>query len=149
MLDLPRQKKRWFFRWWFTIPVFVLLIVAITGAVIFYKVKWDYEAQALQFDYTRLEAMESASVILDRHGVLLGKIFTQNRDQVSLEHLSPSLLDAVVAAEDARFYEHSGVDVRGVVRSLRKLARGHGQAGREHAHAAARTQHFPGAAPAE
>ena len=118
MLDLPRQKKRWFFRWWFTIPVFVLLIVAITGAVIFYKVKWDYEAQALQFDYTRLEAMESASVILDRHGVLLGKIFTQNRDQVSLEHLSPSLLDAVVAAEDARFYEHSGVDVRGVVRAL-------------------------------
>ena len=118
MLDLPRQKKRWFLRWWFTIPVFVLLIVAITGAVIFYKVKWDYEAQALQFDYTRLEAMESASVILDRHGVLLGKIFTQNRDQVSLEHLSPSLLDAVVAAEDARFYEHSGVDVRGVVRAL-------------------------------
>ncbi len=118
MLDLQRPKKRWFLRWWFTIPVCTLLIIAITGAVIFYKVKWDYEAQARQFDYTRLEAMESASVILDRHGALLGKIFTQNRDQVGFERLSPTLLEAVVAAEDARFYEHTGVDVRGVVRAL-------------------------------
>ena len=118
MLDLPRQKKRWFLRWWFTIPTVTLLIVAIAGAVVFYRVKWDYEAQAQQFDYTRLEAMESASVILDRHGALLGKIFTQNRDQVGLDQLSLSLQEAVVAAEDARFYEHSGVDVRGVARAL-------------------------------
>ncbi len=118
MLDLPRHKKRWFLRWWFTIPFFTLLLVAIVGAAIFFKVKWDYEAQARQFDYTRLDAMESASVILDRNGVLLGKIFTQNRDQVDLAHLAPTLLDAVVAAEDARFYEHTGVDVRGVVRAL-------------------------------
>ena len=118
MLDLPRQKKRWFLRWWFTIPFFTLLIVTIVGAVFFFKVKWDYEAQALQFDYTRLEAMESASVIFDRNGVQMGKIFTQNRDQVSLEQLSPALRETVVAAEDARYYEHSGVDVKGVARAL-------------------------------
>ena len=118
MLDLPRQKKRWFLRWWFTIPFFMLLIVAIAGAVVFFKVKWEYEAQAREFDYSRLQAMESASVILDRHGVLLGKIFTQNRDQVGIDQLSSALLEAVVAAEDARFYDHTGVDVRGVVRAL-------------------------------
>ncbi len=118
MLDLPRPKKRWFRRWWFTIPFFTLLIAAIAGLAIFLKVKWDYEAQANDFDYTRLEAMESASVIFDRNGVQMGKIFTQNRDQVSLERLAFTLREAVVAAEDARFYEHSGVDVRGVVRAL-------------------------------
>ncbi|MEO6738682.1 MAG: transglycosylase domain-containing protein [Chthoniobacteraceae bacterium] len=115
---MPRQKKRWFLRWWFTIPFFTLLVATIVGLVFFFRLKWDYEAQANQFDYTRLEAMESASVILDRHGALLGKIFTQNRDQVGLDQLSLSLLEAVVAAEDARYYEHSGVDVRGVVRAL-------------------------------
>ncbi len=118
MWDSNRPKKRWFLRWWFTIPVGTLVLLALAGAVIFYKVKWDYEAQALQFDYSRLEAMESASVILDRHGVLLGRIFTQNRDQVAVEQLSPTLIEAVVAAEDARFYEHTGVDVRGVARAL-------------------------------
>ena len=118
MLDLTRKKKRWFLRWWFTIPVFTLLIVGIAGAFVFFRVKWDYEDQAAQFDYTRLDAMESASVVLDRHGLLLGKIFTQNRDQVGFEQLSPALLEAVVAAEDVRFFEHTGVDVRGVLRAL-------------------------------
>ena len=50
MLDLPRQKKRWFLRWWFTIPFFTLLIVALVGGAFILKVKWEYEAQALQFD---------------------------------------------------------------------------------------------------
>ncbi len=118
MLDLNRPKKRWFLRWWFIIPVGTLLLLALAGAIVFYKVKWDYEKQAQAFDYTRLEAMESASAILDRHGALLGRIFTQNRDQVGYDQLSPTLLEAVVAAEDARFYEHTGVDVRGVVRAL-------------------------------
>ncbi len=118
MLDLPRQKKRWFLRWWFTIPFFTLLVVTIVAGAFLLKVKWDYESQALQFDYTRLEAMESASVIYDRKGVQMGKIFTQNRDQVTLDRLSPALREAVVAAEDARFYDHSGVDVRGVARAL-------------------------------
>ncbi len=118
MWDTNRPKKRWFLRWWFTIPVLTILLAAVVGAVIFYKVKWEFEAQAREFDYTRLEAMESASVILDRHGNLLGRIFTQNRDQVAFERLAPTLLEAVVAAEDARFYEHTGVDVRGVVRAV-------------------------------
>ena len=118
MWDSNRRKKRWFLRWWFTIPVCTLVLLALAAAIIFYRVKWDYEAQARQFDYTRLEAMESASVILDRHGALLGRIFTQNRDQVGFDQLSPTLLEAVVAAEDARFYEHTGVDVRGVARAL-------------------------------
>ena len=118
MLDLPRQKKRWFLRWWFTIPFCTLLIIAIVATVIFYKVKWEYEAQARQFDYTRLTAMESASVVLDRRGALLGKIFTQNRDQVDLTHLALTLREAVISAEDARFYDHTGVDVKGVVRAV-------------------------------
>ena len=118
MWDTNRPKKRWFLRLWFTIPVVTLVLLALAAAIIFYRVKWDYEAQARQFDYARLEAMESASVILDRQGALLGRIFTQNRDQVGIEQLSPTLLEAVVAAEDARFYEHSGVDVRGVARAL-------------------------------
>ncbi len=118
MWDSQRPKKRWFLRWWFILPVCIILIAAIAGAIVFYRVKWDYEAQALQFDYTRLEAMESASIILDRNGAPMGRIFTQNRDQVPFEKLSLTLREAVVAAEDARFYEHTGVDVRGVLRAV-------------------------------
>ena len=118
MWDTLRPKKPWYRRWWFTIPFFTLLLAAVAGLVVFYKVKWEYEAQAREFDYTRLDAMESASIILDRNGAQMGRIFTQNREQVPLEELSATLLEAVVAAEDARFYEHTGVDIRGVARAL-------------------------------
>ncbi|MEQ1851838.1 MAG: transglycosylase domain-containing protein, partial [Chthoniobacteraceae bacterium] len=118
MWETLRVNKPWYRRWWFTIPVFTLLIAGAVGAIVFLKFKWEYEAKARQFDYARLEAMESASQILDRKGVLLGRIFTQNREQVPYEDLAHTLLDAVVAAEDARFFEHTGVDVRGVIRAV-------------------------------
>jgi penicillin-binding protein 1A len=62
--------------------------------------------------------MESASVIYDRNGQVLGRIFIQNRDQVAADELSPWLYKSVVAAEDNRFYQHSGVDYYGIVRAI-------------------------------
>ncbi len=118
MWDLPRIKKPFYRRWWFTIPFFTLLLLGTVAAVILLKFKSEYEAKARRFDFTRLDAMESASVVYDRKGALLGRIFTQNREQVSYEDLSPTLLDAVISAEDARFFEHTGVDIRGVIRAV-------------------------------
>ena len=117
MLDLPRPKKRWYRRWWFTIPFYGLLLLAITGTVIYLKYKAEYEAKALQFDYTRLEAMESASLILDPKGNVVGRIFTQNREPVPFEDISKNLIEAVIAREDSRFREHKGVDYRGIARA--------------------------------
>ncbi len=42
----------------------------------------------------------------------------QNRDPVPLAQISPLLQTAVVAAEDARFFDHEGVDPRSVIRAL-------------------------------
>lgn len=117
MWESHRLTKPWYRRRWFLYPVYALLIAALVGSVIFLKVKSDYEAKARKFDYTRLDAMESASLILDRKGTVIGRIFTQNRDQVGHDELAPVLRDAAVAAEDARFFDHSGVDVRGVLRA--------------------------------
>ena len=44
------------------------------------KAKW--ETRATELDYQKLEEMESASIIYDRRGMVLGRIFIQNRDQV-------------------------------------------------------------------
>lgn len=118
MWDLPQPKKRWYRRWWFTIPFYGMIIVCLVGAGFYYKIKAEYEAKARLFDYTRLEAMESASLILDRDGKVMGRIFTQNREQVSLPDLSNNLVEAVIAREDSRFRDHKGVDYRGVARAV-------------------------------
>jgi membrane peptidoglycan carboxypeptidase len=48
---------------------------------------------------------------------LIATIFDQNREEVAYEDISPFVLDAAVDGEDARFFEHGGVDVASVVRA--------------------------------
>ena len=118
MWDIALQRKPFYRRAWFFVPLMLLMAALIAaGLVVLYeKTKWEKRAAAL--DYSKLEDMESASIIYDRNGAVMGRIFIQNRDQVSFKDLPATLLTAVVAAEDARFYQHSGVDFKGIVRAL-------------------------------
>ena len=117
ILDLPRPKKPWYRRWWFTIPVYGLLILSALGTAVYFKVKAEYEAKAQLFDYAQLESMDSASLILDPKGNVVDRIFIENREPVPLESISVNLTNAVIAREDARFREHKGVDYKGVFRA--------------------------------
>ncbi len=120
MWDITPPRKRFYRRPWFLVPLGLGLAVAVVGAIFFLIEKAKLEAKAKTFDYARLEDMESASVIFDRNGAVMGRMFTQNRDQVSVDNLAPALLTAVVAAEDARFYQHHGVDYKGITRAMVK-----------------------------
>ena len=57
-----------------------------------------------------------ASEIYGSDGTLLGKYFLENRTHVEFEELPQFLVDALVATEDARFYKHSGLDIRSLGR---------------------------------
>ncbi len=56
--------------------------------------------------------------VVDRHGELLGEIFTERRTVVPLERIPRVLVLSVLAAEDADFYRHEGLDYPGLVRAL-------------------------------
>jgi len=51
-----------------------------------------------------------ASELYTSDGKLIGKYFRENRSPVSYDSLSPMLIKALIATEDVRFYEHSGID---------------------------------------
>ena len=57
-----------------------------------------------------------ASEVYSVDGKLLGKYFVQNRTQVDYEDISPNVINALVATEDARFFEHRGLDLRALAR---------------------------------
>ena len=59
--------------------------------------------------------VEQASEIYTSDGVLIGKYFRENRSPVPLSQMSPLLIKALVATEDVRFYEHSGIDLQAVL----------------------------------
>jgi penicillin-binding protein 1A len=62
-----------------------------------------------------------ATEIISSDGVILGKYFEKNRSQLKYSDLPKNLVDALVATEDVRFYEHSGIDGRGTLRALFSL----------------------------
>jgi penicillin-binding protein 1A len=65
-----------------------------------------------------------ASEIISSDGRLLGTYFIENRTNVSYSQLSPHLVSALIATEDLRFYNHSGVDARALGRVIGKTVIG-------------------------
>ncbi len=61
-----------------------------------------------------------ASQVYDRNGKLIGNLYYYNRIYVNSDRIAKDLRNAVVAIEDARFYQHNGVDVKGMARALIK-----------------------------
>lgn len=129
VIDLPplsdrsaakaRRKRRFVFWMKFFGFVFVLfLIISLIGAAgAFFYCKPRYDL-AHSFDLSELKEIEVASRILDRNGEELGRIFVQNRRPVALDEVSENFINALLSAEDSRFYEHGGVDYYGIIRAL-------------------------------
>jgi penicillin-binding protein 1C len=69
----------------------------------------------------QLQQHEQALEFSDRHGLPLGTLLTRDRDHtavVALELISPHFIQAIIAAEDGRFYQHGALDLRAIARSL-------------------------------
>lgn len=65
-----------------------------------------------------------ATEVYSDRGELMGYIGIENRSNVTYKDISPNLINALVATEDARFYEHSGIDLRSLLRVLTKTVLG-------------------------
>ncbi len=83
------------------------------------------------------------SYVLDSTGALMTTLFAEeDRQPITLADVPQHLIDAVLAIEDRRFYEHDGVDYEGTTRALfQNLDAGRDRAGRFDHHPAARQEH--------
>jgi len=73
-----------------------------------------------EFESLENPQSELASELYSADGILLGKYFRENRSPVTYNELSPNLINALIATEDVRFEDHSGIDPRGLSRVLVK-----------------------------
>lgn len=112
-----RKRPRFYLRWWFWGPIAVLALGLFAGFIAFQILKSSYQHKAEEFNLADVEKMESATLVYDRNGELVGKFFLQNRIPVPADQISSMMTKAVVAAEDNRFYEHDGVDYWGIIRA--------------------------------
>ncbi|MFT5470247.1 MAG: membrane carboxypeptidase/penicillin-binding protein [Verrucomicrobiales bacterium] len=113
-----RYKPPFYLRRWFqatALLFFVLGIAGIIGISIFLK---PYKLRAGEFDFADIDKLERASIIYDRDGLELGRIFVLNRDPIELEKVPLHMIHSLIAIEDARFFEHDGVDYMGIARAM-------------------------------
>ena len=57
-----------------------------------------------------------ASEIISADGIQMGKFYRENRSEAKFNEISPNVINALIATEDERFYEHSGIDAQALAR---------------------------------
>ena len=123
-----KKKKKRLLKWLFNfilLMILLFLIVAIVFAI--YIV-----INAPDFDPDNLYRAES-SIIYDRNGNQIAKIGLEKRKKVTYEDLPQVLVDAIIATEDSRYYQHNGFDLprfsKAAVGQVINKITGHGNAG--------------------
>lgn len=80
--------------------------------------------QDMEIDVPFDASLPKRSVMVDRNGTVFATLFEENRISISREQISPVFVDALLATEDTRFYEHGGVDLVGTGRAILNNALG-------------------------
>ena len=73
-------------------------------------------------DVSQIKDMQfqQATIITDRNGVELYKIFEENREYVDISEINQHMINAIIAIEDQRYWTHDGLDPMGIIRSIVK-----------------------------
>ena len=88
-------------------------------ALIFLLASWGVFGEMPTFERLENPQTNLATEIISSDGKTLGKFFLEdNRTDVPYSELPQNLVQALIATEDARFYDHSGVDARGTIRAV-------------------------------
>ncbi|NJY61538.1 penicillin-binding protein [Salinimicrobium sp. CDJ15-81-2] len=101
--------KSWFW------TIFAIGILAIV--LLFLLASWGVFGTMPTFEELENPETNLATEIISSDGKSLGKYYNENRTPVKYEDLPDHLVNALVATEDERFYEHSGIDAKGTMRA--------------------------------
>lgn len=94
--------------------LFVLLVAGV--AFFFATIAWGWFGDMPTFEELENPESNLASEIYSADQVLLGKYYIENRSNVNYADLSPHLINALLATEDIRFRNHSGIDMKSLLR---------------------------------
>lgn len=110
--DKFRKYKIWF--WAIVATPFVIILT------IFVLISFELFGPMPSFEELENPENNLAAEVYSADGTLLGKFFLQNRTWVDYNEISPYVVAALIATEDIRFYRHSGIDIRSLIRVVIK-----------------------------
>ncbi len=112
----PAFWRRWLPEWMHG-PVKWLFLLSAAGLVVLSGVAFFYFMLAMRFDMAEVARLPAGTTYYDRKGVEITAPGGNNRKLVKREDIPVFLVNSLRAREDARFFDHSGIDVRGLLRA--------------------------------
>jgi len=109
----PRKPKGW--------PIYViyafllsLLLFLLSGAFLFFY----YSHHLPNYQPLKERPLNAYSIVYSEEDEVVGKFLMDNRIPIPYERIPKILIQAFLAAEDAEFFEHKGVDYKGILRAM-------------------------------
>lgn len=119
LLDTSRQARRHHLIFLLKIALAMFLILCFAGFAIGIGFVRGAIDAAPSLDILSAQPQGYASQIYDADGNLMQTLVMEgsNREEVSFDQLPDDLVNAFIAIEDSRFYEHNGIDLKGILRA--------------------------------
>ncbi|WP_396139769.1 penicillin-binding protein 1A [Flavobacterium sp.] len=90
-------------------------------ALFFTLASWGFFGSMPSFEDLENPESNLATEVISSDGITIGKFYNENRTPIKYQDLPQSLVKALVATEDERFYKHSGIDARRTLGAVLKL----------------------------
>ena len=110
-----RGKKGWAFYVVYSFVLSVLLLLIVGGLLFFY-----HSHRLPDFAPLKERNLNAFSIVYSEEDEVIGKYLMENRIPISYERIPKQLVNAFIAAEDADFFQHKGVDYKAILRALFK-----------------------------
>lgn len=118
------QVKKYLKGLWISYLVVLLLVV-----LFFISIGLGLFGKMPTFEELENPKSNLATEVISSDGKLLGKYYIENRSNTYYQDLSPNVINALIATEDARFEDHSGIDAIAILRVLWGMATGSSRGG--------------------
>ena len=98
--------------------ILIVLVGGCAALLVAALILFNNDRQAARYDLTAVGRMPMESTVTDATGALVGYLHGENvGTPLPLDQISPHFLQSLVAREDSRFYQHHGIDHRGLIRA--------------------------------
>jgi len=112
-----RRKKPLYKRRWVHVLLILFLLTGLGGWLGLKAYLKPFEEKAETYDMALVAQLEQSSIIYDRNREEIGRQANENRVLIPFSDIPEHLIEALVATEDQRFWEHKGVDYWGIARA--------------------------------
>lgn len=98
----------------------LIIVAGVAAGVLYFHLKEDLP----NVESLKTVELQKPMQIFTSDGKLIGEVGEERRIPVKLAEVPQTLVDAIIATEDARFYEHKGIDPKGIMRAVWRSAQG-------------------------